>query len=176
MWPIPKEWPAPFGCWVVSQHNLFGSMVERQLFKTGSGLHTPLDSFLSHFKSFPWDSLNSSILLMTNYPSIALEMKSSFCLATSLLIYFLSSWVYVYAALNGQCIKMPLFIFFSFALLPMMAISKPLEAGKYLFFAFQDGLHFCMCVLCRLANMLNFLFHFFWYRWLYVSHIIFLTD
>ena len=40
----------------------------------------------------------------------------------------------MYAAFNGQCIKMPLFIFFSFALLPIMAIIKPLEAGKYLFF------------------------------------------
>lgn len=159
--PVPKESPARCGWWAVSQHNLFGLMVEWQLFKTGPGLHTPLDSFLSHFKSFPWDSLNSSIFLMTNYPSIALEVKSSFCLATSLLIYFPSSWVYVYAALNGQCMKMPLFIFFSFALLPIMAIIKPLEAGKYLFFfAFQDGLHLCMCVLCRLANMLNFLFYF----------------
>ena len=159
--PFPKESPAHCGWWAVSQHNLFGLMVGWQLFKIGPGLHTPLDSFLSHFKSFPWDSLNSSIFLMTNYPSIALEIKPSFCLATSLLIYFPSSWVYVYAAFNGQCIKMPLFIFFSFALLPIMAIIKPLEAGKYLFFfAFQDGLHLCMCVLCRLANMLNFLFYF----------------
>ena len=132
--PVPKESPARCGWWAVSQHNLFGLMVGWQLFKIGPGLHTPLDSFLSHFKSFPWDSLNSSIFLMTNYPSIALEIKPSFCLATSLLIYFPSSWVYVYAAFNGQCIKMPLFIFFSFALLPIMAIIKPLEAGKYLFF------------------------------------------
>lgn len=39
----------------------------------------------------------------------------------------------MYAALNGQCIKMPLFIFFSFALLLIMAIIKPLEAEKYRF-------------------------------------------
>lgn len=157
-------------------NNLFGFTVEWQLFKIGSGLHTPLDSLLFPFKSFPWDSLNSSIFLMTNYPSIALEMKSTFCLATSLLIYFPSSRVYMYTALNGQWIKMPLFIFFSFALLLIMAIIKPLEAGKYPFFAFQDGLHLCMCVLCGLVHMLNFLFHFFlWYRWFYVSQIIFLT-
>lgn len=135
MWPLPKEGPAPCDGWAMSQHNLFRFTVEWQLFKIGSGLHTPLDSFLSHFKSFPWDSLNSSIFLMTNYPSTGLEMKSSFCLATGLFIYFPSSWVYMYAALNGQCIKMPLFIFFSFALLLIMAIIKPLEAGKY---------HFCL--------------------------------
>lgn len=103
--------PASCGWWASSQHNLFGFTSEWQLFKIGSGLHTPLDSFLFHFKSFPWDSLNSSIFLMTNYPSIPLEMKSSFCLATSLFIYFPSSWVYMYVALNGQCIKKPLFIF-----------------------------------------------------------------
>lgn len=114
-------------------NTISGFRVEWQLFKIGSGLHTPLDSFLSHFKSFPWDSLNSSIFLMTNCPSIGLEMKSSFCLATSSFIYFPSSWVYMHAAFNGQCIKMPLFIFFSFTLLPIMAIIKPLEARKYCF-------------------------------------------
>lgn len=37
----------------------------------------------------------------------------------------------MYDALNGKRIKMPLFIFFSFALLLIMAIIKPLEARKY---------------------------------------------
>jgi hypothetical protein len=70
---------------------------------------------------------------MTKDPSIGLEMKSSFCLATSLFIYFPSSGVYMHAVLNGQYIKMPLFIFFSFTLLPIMAIIKPLEGRKYQF-------------------------------------------
>lgn len=174
--PLLMGGPASCGWWAMSQHNLFGFTAEWQLFKIGSGLHTPLDSFLFHFKSFPWDSLNSSIFLMTNYPSIPLEMKSSFCLAISLFIYFPSSWVYMYVALNGQCIKMPLFIFFSFALLSIMAIIKLLEPGKYRFFLLRQAA-FVYVFSCRLANMLNFLFHLFlWYRWLYVSYITFLND
>lgn len=87
--PLPPVGGGPASCgrWAMSQHSLFGFTVEWQLFKIGSGLHTPLGSFSSHVKSFPWDSLNSSVLLMTHYPSMALERKSSSYLATGLFIY-----------------------------------------------------------------------------------------
>lgn len=110
---------------------------------------------------------------MTNNPSIGQEMKSSFCLATSLFIYFPSSWVYMHTALNGQCIKMPLFIFFSFTLLPIMAIIWPLEARKY-HFCFPRWTTFVYVCSLQTGQYVKLYFSFFlWYRLLHANHMVF---
>ena len=82
----------------------------------------------------------------------------------------------MYAALNGQCIKMPLFIFFSFASLPIMAIITLRGQGKERLFLLRWAAFLHVCSRGQ-DDMLNFLFHFFlWYRLLYVGSITFLTD
>ena len=66
----------------------------------------------------------------------------------------------MYAALNGQCIKMPLFIFFSFASLPIMAIITLRGQGKERLFLLRWAAFLHVCSR-RQDDMLNFLFHFF---------------